>query len=112
MSDNWIQISEQVLNQIKDMENIENIDRLELVCQVRFTLGALMQSLLGWMQWLDNPDIMSRFDQGELTGINKTIRDFTKSFIKYDIEVTNKGIQKGISEKDSQRRTTNRSFYT
>jgi len=112
MSDNWIQASEQVLKQIKDMENIEDRDRLELVRQTRFALGALTQSLVGWMQWLDNPGIMSKFNQEELEGMNKTIRDFVKSFIKYDIKMTNEGIHKGISEMGDQRKIPERSFYT
>jgi hypothetical protein len=100
------------MKQIKEMENIEDRDRLELVRQMRFVLGALAQSLSGWTQWMNNPDIVSKFNQDELREMNKTLSDFVKSFIEYDIRITNEGIQKGIQERrNTQKRSSQRVFY-
>jgi hypothetical protein len=112
MSERWIQKSERVLNQLKDLENVKDRDRLELVRSMRVALNALAQSLNGWMQWLNNPDVISMFNQEELEKMNKTVMDLVTPFIEYDIKVTNEGIQKGIKERRStQRRSTDRVFY-
>jgi hypothetical protein len=93
------------------MEEDKDRDRLELVRSIRFALGALGQSLAGWMQWVNNPDIISMFSQDELVRMNKSIMDFAKSFIEYDIKMTNEGINKGVQERSTQRTTSGREFY-
>jgi hypothetical protein len=68
--------------------------------------------LNGWIQWISNPDAISKFNQEELEEMYKTITNLVKSFIEYDIKITNEGIQKGIHERrSSQRRRTERVFY-
>lgn len=99
MSERWIQISEKILNQIKRLEETKERDRLELVRSMRFILSALQRSLLGWMQWVDNPDIMTRFTQEDLEKMNKKLSEFTYSFIEYDLEATRLGDQKGLKAK-------------
>jgi len=64
LSERWIQVSEKILSQLKRLEEAREKDRLEYVRSIRFTLSALQRSLLGWMQWVNNPDIMTRFTQG------------------------------------------------
>ncbi len=96
MSERWIQVSEKILNQIKRFEKAKERDRLELVRSLRFMLSALQRSLLGWMQWVNNPDIMTRFTQEDLKKIDKKLSDFTRSFIEYDLEATKLGAQKGL----------------
>jgi len=59
-------------------------------------LGALQRSIWGWMQWVNNPDVMTKFTNEELGEINKKITKFTKSFIKYDMKITKKGEEKGL----------------
>ena len=99
LSERWIDVSEKILDQIKTMEKAKDKDRLELVRALRFMLNALQRSLLGWMQWVNNPDIMTRFTQDDLEKMNKKIADFTRSFIKYDLEATKSGAQRGLKEK-------------
>jgi hypothetical protein len=112
MSGRWIERNERVLEQIKTMEATKDKDRLELVRSIRFSLRALARSLNGWIEWIGNPDAISKFSQEELGEMYETITNLVKSFIKYDIKITNAGIQKGIEERrGSQRRTTERVFY-
>jgi hypothetical protein len=96
LSERWIQLSEKILKQIKRLEKAKERDRLELVRSMRFILSGLQRSLLGWMQWVDNPDIMTRFTQEDLEKMNKKLSEFTCSFIEYDLEATKLGAQKGL----------------
>ena len=96
MSEGWIQVSEKILDQIKRLEEAKERDRLELVRSIRFMLSALQNSLLGWMQWVNNPDVMTRFTQEDLEKMNKKLSEFTRSFIEYDLEATKLGAQKGF----------------
>jgi hypothetical protein len=96
LSERWIQISEKILDQIKRLEKAKKRDRLELVRSLRFMLSALQRSLLGWMQWVNNPDIMTRFTKEDLEKINKKLSEFTRSFIEYDLEATKLGAQRGL----------------
>jgi len=96
LSERWIQVSKKILDQIKRLEEAKKRDRLELVRSMRFMLNTLQRSLLGWMQWVNNPDIMTRFTQEDLEKMNKTLSEFTRSFIQYDLEATNLGVQRGL----------------
>jgi hypothetical protein len=96
LSERWIQVSEKILDQLKHSEVAKKKDRLEYVRTIRFTLSALQRSLLGWMQWVNNPDIMTRFTQEDLESINKKLSDFARSFIEYDLEATKLGSQRGL----------------
>ena len=104
MSETWIQSSEKILDRIKDLEKIEGKDRLELVRSLGFMLGALHRSLLGWMQWVNNPDILIRFTQEDLEGMNKNLSELVRSFIEYDIEATKLGAEKGLKARKKVKR--------
>jgi len=94
MSGNWIQDCKRILDQIKRMEDVKGQDRLDLVRNIRFTLHALQRSVSGWIEWVDNPDIMANFSLEELLEINKNLAKITRSFIEYDAEITS------LTEKD------------
>jgi len=96
LSERWIQVSEKILDQIKRLENTEGMDRLELVRSMSFMLSALQRSLLGWMQWVNSPEIMTRFTREDLEKMNKKLSEFTRSFIEYDVEATRLGAQRGL----------------
>jgi len=96
LSEGWIQVSEKILDQIKRLEEAKERDRLELVRSIRFMLSALQNSLLGWMQWVNNPDVMTKFTKEDLEKMNKKLSEFTRSFIEYDLEATKLGAQKGF----------------
>ena len=96
MSERWIQVSEKILDQLKHSVEAKKKDRLEYVRTIRFTLSALQRSLLGWTQWVNNPDIMTRFTQEDLDRMNTRLSDFARSFIEYDLEATGQGAQRGL----------------
>jgi len=96
LSERWTQVSEKILDQIKSLEEAKERDRLELVRSLRFMLSALQRSLLGWVQWVNNPDIMTTFTQKDLEKMNKKLSEFIRSFIEYDLEATRLGAQRGL----------------
>ena len=83
------------------MEN-EKQDRLELVRVMRFAFSALGQSLAGWMQWINSPEIMASFSRDELEEMAKRITNMVGAFVNYDIDVTNMGMQKGLAKQRRQ----------
>lgn len=96
MSERWVQVSEKLLDQLKHFQETKKRDRLELVRSMRFVLKALEMSLVGWMQWVNNPDIMTKFSKEDLEKMSKKLGEFTRSFIEYDIEATKLGTQVGL----------------
>lgn len=96
MSDRWIRVSEKILDQIKSLEKRKEKDRLELVSSMRIALGGLEMSLRGWKQWVNNPNVMSRFRQEDLEKMNKKLVEFTRGFIEYDLEATKLGMKRGL----------------
>ncbi len=96
MSEHWIEVSEKILEQLKLIEQTKEKDRLELVRSLRYMLSVLQRSLFGWVQWVNNPDIMSIFSQKDLEKMTKRLSEFSKSFLEYDLEMTNLGVKKGL----------------
>jgi len=96
LSEEWIKGAEKILDQIRRLEQAKERDRLELVRSMRFMLSALHRSLLGWMHWVNNPDMMTRFRQEDLEKMDKKLSEFARSFIQYDLEATKLGAQRGL----------------
>lgn len=120
MSEGWIRSSERTLERIRRLLERKDMDRLELVQSMRFILLALHRSLLGWMNWVNNPDIMVSFDKKELAEMNRRLGEFVQEFIKYDIEVTRQGARKSgvvvearreAEERARERRGAGETFY-
>jgi hypothetical protein len=99
LSERWISTLEALLDQIKHLEEVKDRDRLELVKSLRFVLSVLQRSVLGWLGWVENPEVAARFTQEELEKMDKKLSEFTRSFIKYDIEATKLGATKGLKAK-------------
>ena len=98
MHQNWTQRSEKTLEQISKLMENPDQDRLELVRVMRVAFGALGNSLGGWMQWVNSPEIMSNFTRDDLQEMATTITDIVSKFISYDIEMTRKGMEKGLAK--------------
>jgi len=90
MSERWIQECKRILDQIKRLETMERQDRLDMVRNIRFTLYALQRSVSGWIEWINNPDVMTRFSLEELKAMSKDLTKLTQAFIEYDCEVTSR----------------------
>jgi len=110
LSEQWIRECKEFLSQIRGSMKIEDPDRLELVTAMHRALLAVNHSILGWFQYVNNPDIMSRFDRDELTEISETMNKFAESFIEHDIQVTERGMSKALSE-EKQNEEARQPFY-
>jgi len=59
-------------------------------------LNVLQRSMIGWTQWVNNPDIISIFSKKDLENMTETLSEFTRAFIKYDMKMTGLGVKKGL----------------
>lgn len=98
MDQNWVERSENTLKQLKQLLQTSDQDRLELVRIMRFAFGALGQSLAGWMQWVNSPEIMSSFTKSELEEMTKVITGMVEQFLEHDIKITEEGMRKGLEK--------------
>jgi len=103
VNQNWIQRSENTLKRLRRLIETPDQDRLDLVRVMRFAFGALGQSLAGWMQWINSPEIMSTFTRDELEEMAKTIAGMVEQFIEYDIKITEEGMRKGLAKQRAAR---------
>jgi len=106
MNSTWIDRSEKTIEQLRMLKGNRDMDRLDLLKAMRFSFGALSQSLGGWMQWVNSPEVMSQFTRDELQEMSDTISDMVVRFIEYDMDVTNQGMVKGLGKQreDEQNR--------
>jgi hypothetical protein len=111
MCERWIQECNEHLRRIKEALESEAPDRLDLVRMMHTALLALNHSILGWFQYVNNPDIMGKFARDELNEISDTLNKFAEEFIEYDIKVTKVGMAKGLSEMKQQRQRDQQPFY-
>jgi len=100
----WIADCQEVLKQLKEVSSKKKRDRLDMLKSIRFSIRALQRSLMGWWQWANSPEMMSNFSSKELEEINKTITKFVKTFIEYDVKITELGLQYKKEEKKEKER--------
>ncbi|MCW4051411.1 MAG: DUF2153 family protein [Candidatus Bathyarchaeota archaeon] len=98
MNVSWIDRSQKTLEQLKELREKRDLDRLDLVKGMRFSFGSLGQSLSGWMQWVNSPEIMSQFNQQELQEMSDTIIDMVIKFVEHDRDITDIGMKKGLGK--------------
>ena len=96
MGEEWKRVSERIIEELKQIGSTKGKDRLEMVRSMRFVLGVLQRSLVGWAHWVGNPDIMTMFSEEDLKNMTKTLAEFTRSFIEYDLKMTSLGAEKGL----------------
>jgi len=88
MEGKWVNDCERILDEIKKSAKVAGQDRLDMVRTIRFTILALQRSVTGWMQWADNPDVMTQFSLDELVAINNNLADLVCAFVDYDAKIT------------------------
>ena len=98
MNSTWIDRSEKTIEQLRLLKKNRDMDRLDLLKSMRFSFSALSQSLGGWMQWVNSPEVMSQFNRDELQEMSDKIIDMVTGFIEYDLDVTDRGMQKGLGK--------------
>jgi len=109
MGEQWIEECNKYLSRIRESTETEAPDRLEVVRSMHTALLAINHSTLGWLQYVNNPDIMSMFDLPELEEIQLTLNKFAEAYILNDIEVTKKGMRKGMNK--NKQNETDQPFY-
>jgi hypothetical protein len=103
MSQNWMQRTAENLKRLRQLIETPDQDRLDLVRVMRFTFSALGQSLAGWMQWINSPEIMANFTGDELAEMAKTVAGMVEQFMEYDIKITEEGMKKGLAKQRAAR---------
>jgi hypothetical protein len=88
MSERWVQDCKTIIDQIKKLEAAKDRDRLDMVRTMRFVLFAIQRSVSGWVEWVNNPDIMARFSLEELKEVSLNLAKLVEPFIEYDCEIT------------------------
>ncbi len=107
MAEHWVQECKRILEQIKKLKDIKGKDRLDMVRRIRFTIYALQRSILGWIEWVENPDVMASFSLEDLKEISNNLAKLTQPFIKYDCEITSRAKSDlKIREPETQREST------
>ena len=98
MNVSWIDRIQKTLDMLKEFREKRDQDRLDLVRTMRYGFVALSQSLGGWMQWVNSPEVMSQFTQEELQEMSDTILDLVTKFVEYDRDITDCGMKKGLGK--------------
>ncbi len=98
MNVSWNDRLQKTLEQLENLKSQRDLDRLDLVKNMRFSFGALSQSLGGWMQWVNSPEVMSQFTQEEMLEMSDQLIEMVMSFVRYDQEITDTGLQKGLGK--------------
>jgi len=82
MNVSWIERTQKTIDKLRAIKEKRDADRLEIITGMRFSFGALSQSLGGWMQW---------------------VIDMVAQFLEYDMKITDYGMQKGLGkQRDEQ----------
>lgn len=98
MNISWVERTQKTIGHLEKIKEKRDVDRLEIVKNMRFSFGALSQSLGGWMQWVNSPEIMSQFTREELLEMSDKLIDMTTKFVQYDGDITEYGMKKGLGK--------------
>lgn len=104
---NWVERSQKTLDQLKEIRAKKDQDRLDRVRSMRFALITIGQSIAGWMQWVNSPEVMANFSKEELEKMSETIMDMVEKWVEYDINITTEGMQKGVAKQREQEQQSN-----
>jgi hypothetical protein len=103
MNQGWIERTQKTVDQLQKIKEKRDMDRLEIITALRFSFGALSQSLGGWMQWVNSPEIMSQFTREELLEMSDKLIDMVTEFVEYDRDITDYGMQKGLGKQREEK---------
>ena len=100
----WVTECRMLIEQIKKLEDIEGQDRLDVLRTIRFIVFALQRSVSGWIEWVNNPDIMAGFSLEGLKEIQMNLAKLAQNFIEYDSKIT-LDTQKNLSKVEPETQT-------
>jgi hypothetical protein len=96
MSEDWVKNRKKTAAKIK---KVAPKDRLGYVDGCIQCIAAIGQSNQGWLQWLSNPTLMNEFEENDLKDFFSKFREFSLSYIEFDIDSTQKGVRPPLIEK-------------
>lgn len=102
MGERWIKRSESAIDNLEELSEVEDKDRLDLVKSIKYSLAILSRSIKGWGVWVNNPATMANFSKVELEAMEETLTEFASKFVEYDIESTQLGLEKDMKRKSSE----------
>ena len=115
---NWNQDTKLIVEQIKKLREQEGQDRLDRVRAIRFILFALQRSVSGWIEWVNNPDIMAGFSLEGLEEMSTNLAKLTETFIEYDNKITQcaqedlrKRMKKEITDEPAEKPKANTDLF-
>ncbi|MGD8505863.1 MAG: DUF2153 family protein [Candidatus Bathyarchaeota archaeon] len=104
MAESWVQECKRILEHLGKLGDMEGKDRLDMVRRIRFIIFSLQRSVSGWIEWVENPDVMANFSLEDLKEINKNLTNLTQPFVEYDCEMTSRARRDlGIKEPEPRR---------
>jgi len=98
MSEKWITGCLNAIERINKLLSKENKDRLERLRSIKTSLVLMERSLSGLKKWVNNPATMSNFSEEELEDMEKNMSLIAKNFIRFDLESTKIGREKGLNK--------------
>jgi hypothetical protein len=107
MNVSWVDRSRRTLEQLKALRAKKDMDRLDQVRAMRFGFMAIGQSVAGWMQWVNSPEVMANFTKEELEEMSGVVLNMVEKWIEYDIEITDEGMQKGVEKQRAEQEQGN-----
>jgi len=94
----WIKKVEKEIIDISSNKPNDRLDYNDSIYKCNIAIGA---SLNGWSEWLENPSIMNKFTQDELSEIHEEFKKIALLFLSYDIKWTKK-LSKKFKIKDTE----------
>lgn len=79
-----------MLDRIRELLEVEVKDRSDQVGSMHLAPYALHRSLKSWIQWVNNPNMMTKFTKKELEDVNRELSELTHTSLVYDLKVTDK----------------------
>jgi len=107
MNVSWTDRSRRTLEQLRQLRAKKDMDRLDQVRAMRFGFMALGQSVAGWMQWINSPEVMANFSKEELEEMSGVVLNMVEKWIEYDIDITDEGMQKGVEKQRAEQEQGN-----
>lgn len=85
--------AERIKETLELIRSLEAKDRLNYVASIALCARAISDSMLGWVYWMSNLQIMNNFDESVLRKFHEKLRTTTIDLLEFDLETTNLGIE-------------------
>jgi hypothetical protein len=108
MNRKWIR---RVKEHIREIDNLDPEDRLELVSAISRCNYTIAGSVNGWAKWISDPSIMSKFTEENLRTILDEFKKVALPLLKNDIKWTEYLLEKMNISDDTDPTRHSRGVY-